>query len=227
MYVELLTSTGQDVDSGYTNDDGTYTIYGVAPGSYYVEFDSTQIGASETVAQFYGGKSTLEGATMVTVSAGQAVQNISASVGLLTAAAAAASPAAPAAPATPATPATPVVSVPSHSGLVKGNRLGVRLRCSGAACIGSVKVSTNEVVYVKHGKKRVRKHRTVVIGTAHYSASAGQTKTLMVRLNGAGKRALSKAKGHRLSVVITAAVSGGKNASRHEKIWTATKHKQK
>jgi hypothetical protein len=83
--VELLSTGGQEVDYGYANADGTYTIYGVAPGSYYVEFDPTFIGAAESVVQYYDGKPTLEGAKLVTVSAGQAVQGINAAVALLTA----------------------------------------------------------------------------------------------------------------------------------------------
>ncbi len=83
--IELLNKAGQEVDYAYTNPDGSYTIYGIEPGSYYVKFDPMYIGAAESVVQFYDGKPTLEGAKLVTVGAGQSVQGINAAVALLTA----------------------------------------------------------------------------------------------------------------------------------------------
>lgn len=64
------------------------------------------------------------------------------------------------APVTTPAAAKPMVRLLGHSGLVKGNRLGVKLRCSKARCAGKVKLEAREVVTVKRGKKKARKHRT-------------------------------------------------------------------
>jgi hypothetical protein len=89
-----------------------------------------------------------------------------------------------------------------------------------------VKIEANEVVYVKHGKKRVRKHRTVVIGTVRYSSAAGSARTLSVKLDAAGRHQLAIAKKHRLRVEIVATVSGGNRATRRETIFTVVKKKR-
>jgi hypothetical protein len=67
----------------------------------------------------------------------------------------------------------------------------------------------------------------VVLGSAHYSLAAGATKTVNVTLDGAGKKALAQAKKHRLKVTELATLTGGKQASRKETIYTATKKKKK
>jgi Putative Ig domain len=128
---------------------------------------------------------------------------------------------------TTAPPAVPSVRLLSASGKVSSNKLGVKLSCSGAACGGVVKVELSEVVTVKRGKKRVRKHETVVIGSAHYSIGAGANRTLEVSLTGAGKAALAKAKNHRLAVSVVATVTGGKQATRRETISAAVKRKKR
>jgi hypothetical protein len=122
---------------------------------------------------------------------------------------------------------TPRVSVLSASGKLTADKLGVKLRCAAAPCSGTVKLEITKVVTIKHGKKRVRKHETVVIGTASYSIAAGAGKTLTVKLNGAGRAALAKAKKHRLAVTVIATVKGGSNASRHETIFTKSKRKKR
>jgi hypothetical protein len=131
---------------------------------------------------------------------------------------------APAAVTTTPTPkAKPRVRILAASRKVQSDRVSVRLRCSGARCSGTAKIETREVVFVKHGKKRVRKHRTVVIGTARYSIAAGAARTLKVRLDAAGRHDLVIAKKHRLAVEIIATVRGGKRATRHETIFTVVK----
>jgi hypothetical protein len=123
--------------------------------------------------------------------------------------------------------ALPQVAVRAHSGRVTGGRLGVKLGCAGVACRGTVKLELAKIVTVKKGKKRVRKHETVVIGSASYSVAAGSSETLSVKLSSAGRSALAKAKKHRLVVTVTASVTGGKSASRRETIYTVTKKKLK
>ncbi|HEX3617445.1 MAG TPA: Ig domain-containing protein [Solirubrobacteraceae bacterium] len=122
---------------------------------------------------------------------------------------------------------TPVLRLLGASGKVSAGKLGVKLACSRAACSGTVKLEITKVVTVKKGKKRVRKHKTVAIGSVHYAAAAGATKTLKLTLDGTGKKALKAAKKHRLAATLLATVKAGKNASRHETVYTATKKKKR
>jgi hypothetical protein len=120
----------------------------------------------------------------------------------------------------------PQLRILGGSGLVTHNRLGVELACSGAACSGTVKLEETVVVTIKHGKKRVHKHRTVMIGSAGYTATAGQTETRNITLERAGRRGLAAAKKHRLPATIVATVTSGETASRRETIRLAVKHKK-
>jgi hypothetical protein len=126
-----------------------------------------------------------------------------------------------------APPPTPTVKLLSSSTAVSGNRLGVKLACSGAACGGTVKLEVNKTVTVKRGKKRVRKHEMVVLGSVRYAVAIGGTKTLEVALNGAGKRALANAKNERLAVTVVATVAGGEQVSRRETISAVVKRKKR
>jgi hypothetical protein len=129
---------------------------------------------------------------------------------------------------TTTTPAAkPSLQLLGGGGAVSHNRLGVELACAAAPCQGSLKLELAEVVTVRHGKKRVRKHVTVVIDSASYSAATGQTETVNVALNAAGRRALAAAKHHRLAVTIAATVSGGSSVSRHATIHAAAKPKKR
>ncbi|HEX3617439.1 MAG TPA: Ig domain-containing protein [Solirubrobacteraceae bacterium] len=121
----------------------------------------------------------------------------------------------------------PRLKLLSASTAVSGNRLKVKLACANSACKGSVKLERTVVVTVKKGKKRVRKHRTVVLGTASYSLAAAHTKTLELKLNGKGRRALVAAKRHRLRVTLVATVTGGKRVTRSETIHAVAKKKKK
>jgi hypothetical protein len=131
-----------------------------------------------------------------------------------------------AAPATTTTPAgagttavaRPMLRLLAASTKVKSGRLAVGLACSGAACQGSLRIETSELLVVRHGNRRVREHRTLVIGTARYTAPAGSARTVEVTLARAGRTALTKARGERLVVQIRATLSGGRDVSRRETI---------
>jgi mRNA-degrading endonuclease toxin of MazEF toxin-antitoxin module len=134
---------------------------------------------------------------------------------------------------TPATqtaaPHPPHVTVSGGRLQVKSNRLKVKLSCSGSTCKGTLKLDATEVVTVKHGKKRVNKRRTVVIGSARFSVAAGKSGTSTVTLTKTGRKLLSKAKGHKLAVKLVAAASGGNSASHSATIWmnvAKKKHKR-
>jgi mRNA-degrading endonuclease toxin of MazEF toxin-antitoxin module len=110
---------------------------------------------------------------------------------------------------------------------VKSNRLKVKLGCSGSTCNGTVKLDATEVLTVEHGKKRVKKHRTVMIGSAHFSVAAGHSASTTITLNKTGRRLLAAAKGHKLAVKVLAAASGGNSASHSATIWMKVAKKKR
>ena len=68
-------TNGNFAGSAGTTSNGTYTITGLAPGSYRVGFSDF---SSRYVSQYYNGKSTLAAADTVTLTSGQAVSQIDA-----------------------------------------------------------------------------------------------------------------------------------------------------
>jgi hypothetical protein len=110
---------------------------------------------------------------------------------------------------------------------VKSNRLKVKLSCSGSTCKGTLKVETTEVTTVKHGKKKVKKRRTVVIGSARFSVAAGNSATTTVTLTKTGRNLLSKAKGHKLAVKLLAGASGGNTATHSATLWMKVAKKKR
>jgi hypothetical protein len=129
---------------------------------------------------------------------------------------------------TKATTPSPVATTPSPEvaisggGLlrVSGSRVGVNLLCSAAPCTGTVKLVATLPVTVRHGRKRVHRHRTAVIGSAGFSLAAGDRGTVTVALNATGRRLLASSKRHRLPVRVVAAVAGGNQVSRAATLWT-------
>ncbi|MGH2865413.1 MAG: carboxypeptidase regulatory-like domain-containing protein, partial [Solirubrobacteraceae bacterium] len=81
-----VTATSSDADGGFaaatTAGDGTYTVQGLAPGAYEVEFDPTCNGASQPsdAAQFYAGAESQESAIPVAVSSGTDTPSIDAAL---------------------------------------------------------------------------------------------------------------------------------------------------
>jgi hypothetical protein len=127
------------------------------------------------------------------------------------------------------TPPTPKPSLTIAGGkiLVKSNRFAVKLSCTGSTCSGTVKVDATETVTVKHGKKHIHRHRTVVIGSARFSIAAGHTANTTITLTGTGRSLLAKAKGHKLAVKLLASATGGNSTSHSATLWTKTKKKPK
>jgi hypothetical protein len=139
---------------------------------------------------------------------------------------------------TPAQTATQALSITvaapaPHIGIsggrlpVKSNRLTVKLSCSGSTCKGTVKVAATEVVTIKHGKRKVKQHRTVVIGSAHFSVAAGHSASATITLNKTGRSLLSKAKGHKLAVKLLATATGGNTATHSATLWMKVAKKKR
>jgi DNA-binding beta-propeller fold protein YncE len=107
------------------------------------------------------------------------------------------------------TPPPPHVSLKSKR--FNGKAVLVKLACasSGSTCKGKVTLRyTHTVVTVRHGK--THRHKvTVVLGSVKYTLSPGQSKTVRVPLNRAGKRLLEQL--HKLATkdIVTLAQLNG------------------
>lgn len=110
----------------------------------------------------------------------------------------------------------------------RDGRVAVRLRCTGWQCRGTVKIERRELVIVRHGHRRLRRHRLVAIGSAHYRLAAGRSGSFRVRLAAKERRALLSAKHRRLGVTLVASVTGGSRATRHMTVvaGSAKHHRQ-
>lgn len=124
---------------------------------------------------------------------------------------------------TPKVRLTPRVLLLGGSRRVTGNRLAVRLRCAGATCTGAVRLVAVRTLVIRHGKRRVRRHRVVVIGVERFTMLAGSVRELRVLLNADGRHLLAVAREHRLAVTIHATATGSVQATSHETIWTAAR----
>ncbi len=94
----------------------------------------------------------------------------------------------------------PAVTVSSAKIVVSGGKARVPISCTGGACAGTIELT---------GKVKGKK-KPVVLGKGAYSLAAGKKATIAVGLTAAGKGALGKAKGHRLSAKAGVSVTGGK-----------------
>ncbi len=113
----------------------------------------------------------------------------------------------------------------AKSAVVQKNRVTLRVGCSLGGCEGIAKLEITETVAVKHGKKRVHKNESVVIGSAHFSVAEGKTGTVKLSLNGAGVRAL--ASHSPLPATLIATVSGVKETVGHVTLRAAPALKKK
>jgi ELWxxDGT repeat protein len=106
-------------------------------------------------------------------------------------------PSPPNSPGPPSPPGDDVgIVVADRTATVREGIARLRLRCEGA---GACKGRATLAVRVRHGKRTVR----VVLGTKRFEISAGQAKTLRIRLNRAGRSRLAKAPAGRLRVKLT------------------------
>jgi Carboxypeptidase regulatory-like domain len=100
----------------------------------------------------------------------------------------------------------PAVTVSSTKIVASGSAARVPVACANAACAGTIEL-TGKVAVKSKGKKA--KEKTVVLGKGSYSLAANTKATIAVRLSAAGKSALAKAKGHKLSGKAGVTVTGG------------------
>jgi hypothetical protein len=108
----------------------------------------------------------------------------------------------------PVTVTLPAVKVSSAKIVVSGSSARVPIACANAACAGTIEVIGQAPGKGHKGKKASAK-KTVVLAKGSYSLAAGKSATIVVRLTAAGKSALAKAKGHKLSARAVVTVIGG------------------
>lgn len=106
-------------------------------------------------------------------------------------------------------PAVPVLTLSSARIVVSGNAARVSVSCANTICAGTIELTAQVAARHRHGRRAAARRRTIVLGRASYALTAGQNATIVVRLTGAGKRALAAAKHHRLSAKLLASVTGG------------------
>jgi hypothetical protein len=101
-------------------------------------------------------------------------------------------------------PASPSLKLPGGTLKVKHGKLRVSLGC------GAGTTSCKGTLVLIRGKGK----RASSLGHVAYTISAGRKKTLTLKLTRAGRRALAKARGHKLKVTLTAKPATGKATSR-------------
>jgi hypothetical protein len=119
----------------------------------------------------------------------------------------------------------PAVTVSNAKLVVSGGSARVPIACANAACAGTIEL-TGQIAVKSKGKKKAKK-KTVVLGKGSYSLAAGKSATIVVRLSAAGKSALAKAKGHKLSGKAGVTVTGGVTLQKSVVLSEAAKKKAK
>ena len=104
--VEIVDARGDLLNDAFTDANGQYTVFGITPGTYYVEVmtDDNNV-LIPYQPEFYGGSGTLAGATPVTITAGATTAGID--IGVPPGAGVSSSPSASTPTTTPVTTTTP------------------------------------------------------------------------------------------------------------------------
>ena len=101
-------------------------------------------------------------------------------------------------------PASPTLKLPGGTLKVKHGKLRLSLSC------GTGTTSCGGTVILTRGRGR----KATSLGRVSYTVTAGRKKTVTLTLTRAGRKALAKARGHKLKVVLTAKPSNGRATSR-------------
>jgi hypothetical protein len=123
--------------------------------------------------------------------------------------AAAAIPGPPHGPAKP----KPRVAATSTKITVSGRWASVHIRCSDAACKGSIELTAEVVSRESGGGRSVVRRRTVVLAEGSFSLAADKSGVVRLRLTAAGTTRLAHAGRHALAATLRVSVRGGKTVS--------------
>jgi hypothetical protein len=94
----------------------------------------------------------------------------------------------------------------NQAGRVTSSRVTADVSCAAAPCGGELEIIYRHRVNLKHGKHRLVR---TVIGQAAYTVPAGDSGSVRLALNRAGRGFLSAAADHRLAVTVQVSLSGG------------------
>jgi len=106
----------------------------------------------------------------------------------------------------PPPPPAPVVRLLSARIIVSGGSARVPIACAQATCIGTIELTERIVVRRRHQDET---RETLVLGRDVYALSAGHSATIAIHLTQAGRRALARARHHRLPVTVQVSATGG------------------
>ncbi len=112
-------------------------------------------------------------------------------------------------PPPPPPPPTPVIELLSARIVASGGSARVPLACAKATCTGTIELTERILLARRHrGRTRFRSE-TIVLGKGVYALSASHSATIFVPLTRTGKRALARARHHRLLLTARVSVTGG------------------
>ena len=105
----------------------------------------------------------------------------------------------------------PVVKTSASRLAVTKNATKVSVACANATCAGTLEVVERTVLKRRIGNRQIIKKVTTVLAKSSYSLAAERTAALTLRLTGAGKKKLARARAHRASGKLRITVKGGKS----------------
>ncbi len=112
------------------------------------------------------------------------------------------------------------LKLPKTAAVAKNGKASLKLSCSGGDCSGKLTLT------IATKKKVGGKTKDVALpaGSATYSLTSGQSKTVIVKLSAAAKKLLAAAPGHKVATTVTVAPSkGAKSTAKLTLIGTAPK----
>lgn len=125
----------------------------------------------------------------------------------------------------------PVATAKLGTVKISGNTAAVTLTCAGAAtCTVGVQLSVKEtlrrgsVIAVTASAKAGKTTKTVVVGKVTATLSGGQTRTIQIKLNRAGRQLLAKFGKVKVTLALT---SAGKTVAHRTVTFTEKKTKAK
>ena len=130
------------------------------------------------------------------------------------------------------TPSPRVGTVTVGQAEVTGNTAAVRVACAGAAgaqCAVSLNMSVTETF---RGHKLIAvaanvRHRVIGVGSAAVTLTAGNSATVRISLNGAGRKLLAARHGLKVNLVVTEALGNGQSATVSTQTVTFKTHRHR
>jgi 5-hydroxyisourate hydrolase-like protein (transthyretin family) len=111
--------------------------------------------------------------------------------------------------------------------VASGRSARVPIACARVTCTGTIELIERIVVrHRHHGRTRTRRE-TIVLASGSYALGAGQSATVFVHLTHAGRKALARARHHRLLIRVIASVAGGATARESALLSEVFRHRHR